>query len=522
MAKSDLDVAVIGGGVSGTYVAWRLQQQLANCSIAVFEHSDRIGGRLYSRRMPGMPHLIAELGGMRYIPASQPLITSAVEQLGLETRNFPMGSPEDGSENNFALLRNRHLLQKEFTDPAKVPYDLSAVEQGRTPDELRLLVQNMLIPNAGSLSPDDWFDVKVFGRPLWSYGYWDLLYRVLSPEAYAFVQEAGGYDTNVVNGNSVSMLPIQEKGAATQFLTLVNGMQSLPETLLDRVVEQAPDARQLNQCLRSIEKNSDGYKLTFEKTQTESHVTQATGSYHTVQARHVVLAMPRLAIESIDWQPLRGDRWLIENIPSVFKQTAFKLFLGYEVPWWKSLGLQAGRSITDMPIRQTYYFGVEGEQPGSDPGNHNSLLMASYNDTGAVPFWKGLERGAPFTGSNVTHLNGESPGVESEHHATESMVRMAQQQLARLHVQHELPEPYTAAYHDWSAWPYGGGWHVWKAGYKFNDIMARMPQPVSDDSVYICGEAYSNGQGWVEGALQTAEQVIERIGARAGSRDGGS
>ena len=37
------------------------------------------------------------------------------------------------------------------------------------------------------------------------------------------------------------------------------------------------------------------------------------------------------------------DPWLKENIPSVLIQSAYKLLLAYETPWWRSLGLVAGR-----------------------------------------------------------------------------------------------------------------------------------------------------------------------------------
>jgi monoamine oxidase len=36
-----------------------------------------------------------------------------------------------------------------------------------------------------------------------------------------------------------------------------------------------------------------------------------------------------------------------------------------------------------------------------------------------------------------------------------------------------------------------------------------MIKPVPTVPVYVCGEAYSNGQGWVEGALETAELVLQ-------------
>ena len=38
-----LDVAVVGGGVSGTFVAHRLRQARPDCAVTLFEASDRIG-----------------------------------------------------------------------------------------------------------------------------------------------------------------------------------------------------------------------------------------------------------------------------------------------------------------------------------------------------------------------------------------------------------------------------------------------------------------------------------------------
>jgi monoamine oxidase len=44
---------------------------------------------------------------------------------------------------------------------------------------------------------------------------------------------------------------------------------------------------------------------------------------------------------------------------------------------------------------------------------------------------------------------------------------------------------------------------------RFDEVMKRMRRPVQDEAIHICGEAYSNYQGWVEGALQTAELMLE-------------
>ena len=133
----------------------------------------------------------------------------------------------------------------------------------------------------------------------------------------------------------------------------------------------------------------------------------------------------------------------------------------------------------------------------------NSLLMASYNDISTVPFWKGLESGAPYEGYRPSCLE---PGVTNVMPKWNSprptqMVQIANRQVAEVHALPELPMPYAAVYHTWNEDPYGGGWHEWKANYRLDEIMCRMRKPVPRHDIHIVGEAYSYGQGWVEGAL---------------------
>src|SRR5258708_7672754 len=115
----DLDVAIVGAGAAGTYCAWRLQQALgADANIGLFEYSDRVGGRLYTVTMPGLPHVKAEVGGMRYIEKSHVIVAGLVKLLGLPTVDFPMGSPDDkvGSKCNLFYLRGQHLRLHELSD----------------------------------------------------------------------------------------------------------------------------------------------------------------------------------------------------------------------------------------------------------------------------------------------------------------------------------------------------------------------------------------------------------------------
>jgi len=75
---------------------------------------------------------------------------------------------------------------------------------------------------------------------------------------------------------------------------------------------------------------------------------------------------------------------------------------------------------------------------------------------------------------------------------------------------------------DWSAEPFGGAAHLWKPGasavltdQRSDPLLAfALRERAGADSVrnmHICGEAYSGHQGFIEGALDTAQQVVEII-----------
>lgn len=529
---NQLDIAIIGGGVSGCYSAWRLQQDRGhNSNIVLFEYSNRIGGRLYSRKLPGLPNVVAELGGMRYIPDSHLMVKNLVTELKLATKKFPMGSSlpiepgdkEAGSDNNLFYLRGQYFRYRDFAEhPDRIPYNLNWSERGYGPENMQVKVMNLICPGFADMSLQQQMQVKVFGKEIWRYGFWDLLYKVLSNEGYQFMKDAGGYEANVANANAVTQLPATEYKDDTVFLTLKDGFQALPLTLAQQFADMpgqlAQSARiQMNQRLTHIRYNTAGdypYTLVFQATETNDagKTTDKVDSPPVeVQAKQIILGMPRRALELIS-SPFFDDPWLKQNLSSVLIQSAFKMFLAYESPWWRSLGLVSGRSVTDLPIRQTYYMGTECEQPGGEPTTH-SLLMASYNDIGTVPFWKGLEAGKPFTGYVPESLSCAPEQVVLKHQfqITEDMVATAHQQVTTLHNQQQLPPPYSAVYQEWGDDPYGGGWHEWKANYRLDQIMCRMRHPIADQQIYIVGEAYSYEQGWVEGALNTAESMLEQF-----------
>jgi monoamine oxidase len=240
-----------------------------------------------------------------------------------------------------------------------------------------------------------------------------------------------------------------------------------------------------------------------------------------VTAKTVILAMPRRALELIE-SPLLADNRVQGLIKSVTPRPLFKLFTTYSNPWWTAAGVEAGRTVTDLPVRQTYYWPTNEGKPAT---SGRAMLMASYDDGTNIGYWDGYRerRGKTWRATaslERTHAEFAGPddadGEETawdQHPAPARMVEEAARQLALVHGLSYTPAVLSAAFRDWGDDPFGGGWNSWNIGVQSWKVKHEITEPYAGEApLYICGEAYSDAQGWVEGALQTADFVLEKFG----------
>jgi lysine 2-monooxygenase len=518
MSDYVFDVAVVGAGVSGVYAAWRIKnadvsegsvgRQLAapngrGLSVGLFECSDRIGGRLFSVTMPNAPHLPVELGGMRFLDLHKRVV-GLVKHLGLEHRPMPL---EDPGDDNLNYLRGQRFTAADWKRPSfDPPYRLDEREQDRSPGDLVSRVARKYDPPAASLH---------------NKGFWNLLYEELSAEAYSLVKDAGGYHTIVTNWNAAAAVPwfLADFDPNSKYRALQDGFQRLPEALAEEFHRQGGCIHRHHRLHRLDRSDSDGnglFRLVFDAAGTDSFAHHRRVQKPVVcRARHVLLCLPRRAIELLDPESFLFDSdQFAADLRSVLPQPALKVFAAYREPWWETAkGITAGRSVTDLPIRQCYYWGTEGKQRGADTANRNSILMASYNDGASVEFWSGLARTGPYVPPAAVYEEAAAAAdpVPEQLRAPDGMVKEMQEQLRELHdlAPGAIPEPYETVYCDWTQEPYGGGWHFWKIHVRPAEVMPRIQQPIDNANVYVCGEAWSTQQGWVEGALETADSVLE-------------
>ncbi len=175
---------------------------------------------------------------------------------------------------------------------------------------------------------------------------------------------------------------------------------------------------------------------------------------------------------------------------SVDAWSAAKLYLWFDRPWWRDGAFLGMRVTTDLSPRKLFAF----DEVGLDGP---AILLAAYTDGPAVERWTSLaDGGAPGAGA-------PSPILD----AAANELRAVFPSIA------SIPAPVGSAFKHWGADPLECGWHYWRAGADSVQVIADIAQPSPDLELYVCGEAYSRWQAWVEGALETAATVVERLTA---------
>jgi hypothetical protein len=370
------------------------------------------------------------------------------------------------------------------------------------------------------------------GTDLYKHGFWNLLARAMSPDAYEAARTLVGYDCLGSNANAVDLIcEYFDFTPDVHYYLLKDGYDSVPWQLEKRFKKNGGEV-----FLEEWVAGFDSKELPDGRTGVELHFR---GGRSTVTARAVILAMPKRSLELLNrggpvFGPLNAPH-VQELIGSVRAIPLYKLFVAYEYPWWQAVGVSQGRTLTDTPVRQLYYWPVDPS--ASAPAKTGKALLMAYNDATNVDFWEGLS-GASEKRSDVPlgHLRRLLPvvdlfipqGQESKptsggdeftqrmrqnwdnHRAPKTMVKEMHRQIMRIQNVEDAPDFIDAAYMDWSIDPYGGGVHFWNRGYKSWCVLDKITQPVKDVPCYICGEAYSTNQTWVEGALQTAEIVLQK------------
>ena len=343
--------------------------------------------------------------------------------------------------------------------------------------ELRTFLKTVRLDEDGELSSS-----TSTGELLSTMSIHQLWLKVYGLEALEYQKTISGYYSPWGDWNAIDALVdnLSDFGNDVKYFRLQNGYQNLVETMKEKFCNMGGEVI-LSKKLNSFNKRgNDTFYLDF-------------GEDSPSVARNLILAMPQKCLSSIESASL-AEPEVQRLIQSVKPKPFFNFFLCYESVWWnKSL---KGRSITTLPIRQCYYWQV-------DEVTGRAVIMF-YDDGSNPEFWAALlDRDRDSEVQQTWEDNRVANNVKLEAH----------RQFAKLQNvdPDKVPKPYAASCASWTSQSrFGGGVNFWLPKVDSQEIINAIIQPVPDVRLFICGSAYSNYQGWVEGALETADLMLTK------------
>jgi hypothetical protein len=599
-----VDIAIVGGGISGLYCALELARciearqplfiggrqvdyDIAVPTIALYEMRGFFGGRIETWTLDLNPHgadvatvsdpydpaidaeqkasfYRAEFGPMRIEPRDQPRLASLLDDLDI--REPSRRQPQDGD-----LIKFPAYVSEAPTEPK---YSLVGEEadQHSLLDLLLLAVRRILelVDEAGrhaggppvawasaparanwghflggssvrrqywkgelhdfivSLDDSDYDVIRrqvcVNGTRLCDMGFWNLLSEVLSHLAVLRIRDWGSYYHLIgENPNAAEHLIMWLRAikSSESLRGIRGGMGLIVHRLVNRL-RSAP-------CSDHVTLHPN-HTLASLNPAREPHggVTLDFANGTSIVADEVILAMPKRPLERLNLPRLAHELDKVQDIPLL------KVFFVIDQPWWED-DRPPNRFAADLPTREVHYWKSADKTRG---------VMMVYTDRPALHFWSDYlgpeDRGAGESGG--TGRAGAAAGTDSASGADDDDGLAREQQTASIWIlkrtaDRTAPEginrrlwrrfvQYARDYEhndftmerllacgirDWGKDPYGAAVHVWRPRARSWEVAARFAAFSLDggsENVHICGDAYSDYQGFIEGALRSADRVL--------------
>ncbi len=335
---NDVDVVVVGAGFSGLSAARALVTE--EWSVVVLEARPRVGGRTFTKSVPGDGGPWVDVGG-QWIGPTQHEIHALVRELGVAT--FPTWTRGD----NLVIVKERakryrgvipRIALLSLLDLGVVQWRLESMAK-QVPLDAPWTAKKAAEWDAQSLG--DWLDRNVRTKTA----------RTLFEAGLETVYAATGHEISLLHalfyvrsgGNLDILLGNEEKKDGAQATRIVGGMQPVAEKLAASL-----DVR-LSCPVRRIENAEHGVIVHFDG-----------GS---LRAERVIIAIPPKLVPEIRFEPqLEGKRAeLVKSMPmgAVIKHTAV-----YASPFWREEGL-SGMVVSDEgPIHVVFDNSVPDDEKG--------------------------------------------------------------------------------------------------------------------------------------------------------------
>ncbi|MBQ4836230.1 MULTISPECIES: FAD-dependent L-amino acid oxidase [Pseudoalteromonas] len=567
---SKVKVAIVGAGMSGLYSAWRLQQEAQCQDLAIFERSNRTGGRLdsdlikFNNLRSNEPKTITvkeEQGGMRFLFDGMDDLMALFLKLNLQNDIVPF--PMNSGGNNRLFFRGESFsvsdAQQDNYAIWSHLYNLDQSEQGVNPKDIVNVVFNRILEANPQFQqrpevrgPEFWqafrLECQWQGQSLNEWTLWDLYTDMgYSQECINMLYRVLGFNGTFLSqmNAGVAYQLLEDFPANVQFKTFKDGFSTLPNTLVEEV---GTDNIHLQTNIDEIDYAEESGLYTLHYTHKDEHGRIHQGA---VQAEKVILGLPRLALEKLfvrsnafnQLDKARSEQ-LWNTLQTASNQPLLKINLYYDSAWWGRgttgrPAVEFGPNFADLPTGSVYPFYAVNDElaaalmyqertttPSKDIeakldriGNdkyERPAALTIYCDYLNINFWSNLQNiGETYHHPDQAHYIQEVP--DDIYPASTAVVAQATKFFKEIFNTHYVPAPILTSARIWegstkfdipASRQFGYGVHQWAVGANDKEVMATLSEPLPN--LYTCGEAFSDYQGWVEGALRSTDLALEK------------
>jgi len=457
-AASDARILVVGAGVAGLTVAYRLQQ--AGLMADLVDASQRVGGRLRSLRdWPGCPNPV-ELGG-EFIDTRHTAVWALVEGLGLPMAD--LWQADSGLEAEVFFFKGQRVSHQAVIEAfiplaEKITRDLAAMG-----DRPHYRTANTAAQNLDRLSLDAYLETVDI----------DPMIRDLVRVAY--ITEFGRDSGEQTCLNMLCLIGAEAGQWSTYGISderwhVIGGNEQIPQALLQRLQKPV----QTGTCLESLRDNGNGtYRVSLRRDGTSQERTYDG----------VVLAVPFSVLRQVDLEGVELPPAKQAAIAHLGYGTSTKLFVPLRERIWRTRYGSTVSVYTDQDFQNTW------ESVRYSPGSSGWITNLRGGQEGIR-----VGQGEPDVQGDrlIASLEPLFPGI---------------QQVQR--------GPALRAY--WATEPYALGSYSCYLPGQWTQFGGAEAEPVG--RLWFAGEHCSlNSQGYINGAVESAEvatqQVLRSIGAR--------